>query len=119
MLQDQLGAVGIEVGRGDLHRQGGLEQLFTAVVGQPFLFEVGAEAADPHHTGQPLQLHGAGDAGVDVTLPLQHLGFQALLALVEALQIGKPRHLAGGNLIEGGFHPGGEACIDQIGEMLL
>ena len=119
LLENQLGPIRIEVGRGDLHRQGGLEQLLAAVVGHPFLLEVGAEATDPHHAGQTLQLHGAGDTGVNVALALLHLGLQPLVALVEAFQVGQPFHLAGGDLIEAVLHPRREAGVHQIGEVLL
>ena len=119
LLEDQLGPIRIEVGRGDLHRQGGLEQLLAAIVGHPLLLQIGPETADPHHAGQALQFHGAGDTGVDVALALQHLGFEPLLALVEALQVGQPLHLAGGDLIEAALHPGCEAGIDQIRKMFL
>ena len=47
------------------------------------------------------------------------LGFQAIFALVEALQVGQPRHLAVGDLVEAVLHPGREAGVHQIREMLL
>ena len=47
------------------------------------------------------------------------LGFQAIFALVEALQVGQPLHLAVGDLVEAVLHPGREAGVHQIREMLL
>ena len=77
LFEDQLGLVGIQVGRGDFTRQGGLDQLLGAVLAHPLGFQVGAEAADPHHTGQALKSDGAGGGGINVAFPLLHLGFQA------------------------------------------
>ena len=119
LLEDQFRLLGIEIGRGDLLGKGGLEQLLAAVVGHPLGLQVGAEAADPHHTGKTLQFHGARGTWIDVALALLHLGLEALLALVETLEVGKPLHLAGGDLIEGVLHPGGEARIHQVGEVVL
>ena len=73
LAQQQLGLVGIEIGRGDLLGQGHLEQLFCAVIGQALGLQVGPEATDAHHAGQPLQHHGAGGAGVDIALAPGHL----------------------------------------------
>ena len=119
MPQDQLRLFGIEIGRGDLLGQGGLEQLLGAVFSDALGFQVGAEAADAHHAGQALQLNGAGHTGVDIALPLLHLGFQALFSLKEALQVRQPLHLTVGNLIEGVLHPGRETGVHQIREVLL
>ena len=59
LLENQLGLVGIEIGRGDLLGQGGLEQLLAAVLGDPLGLQVGAEATDAHHAGEALELHRA------------------------------------------------------------
>ena len=119
VAQDELGLLRVQVGRGDLVGQGGLEQLFAAVLSDAAGFQVGAKAADAHHAGQPLQLHRAGDAWIDVPLPPLHLGFQSLIALVKALQIGEPGHLALGDLVEAALHPGRKAGVHQVGEVLL
>ena len=75
MPQDQLRLFRIEIGRGDLLRQGGLEQLLGAVFSDALRFQVGTKTADAHHAGQALQLNGAGHTGVNIALPLLHLGF--------------------------------------------
>ena len=51
--------------------------------------------------------------------PLLHLGFQTLLAFEELGEIWQPLLLAGGDLIEAGFHPGRETGVHQVREVLL
>ena len=119
LFEDQFGLLFIQISRSDLPGQGGLDQLFLTVVADPFGLQVGAEAADANHGGQALQIDGAGCTGVNVPFPLLHLVFQALITLVEALQVRQPLHLAVGDLIEGVLHPSGEAGVHQFREMLL
>ena len=47
------------------------------------------------------------------------MGLEPLVPLVEALQVGQPLHLAGGDVVEGPLHPRGEAGVHQIREVLL
>ena len=119
LFEDQFGLLFIQISRSDLPGQGGLDQLFLTVVADTFGLQVGAKTADANHGGQALQIDGAGCTWVNVPFPLLHLGFQALVTLVEALQVRQPLHLAVGDFIEGVLHPGGEAGVHQFREMLL
>ena len=119
LLEDQLSLLGIEVGRGDLLGQGGLEQFFGAVLRHPLGFQVGPKPANAHHTGQPLQDHRARHPRINVAFPLLDQGLEALVTLEELGEVGQPLFLAGGDVVEAVLHLRGEAGVHQLGEVLL
>ena len=119
LLKNQLGLILIQIRWGDFAGERCLDQLLLTVVTHPLRLEVGTKPTNANNAGQALQINRSRGAWVDIPLPLMHLGFKALFALVKPFEIGKPLHFAVGDLIEGVLHPCREAGIHQIGEMLL
>ena len=119
LFQDQFSLFLIQICRRDLPRQGGLDELFLPLLTDALGLQISPEATDADHTGESLEVHGAGRTGIDVSLPLLNLGLQSLIALVEPLEVRQPLNLSVRDLIQGVLHPGGEAGVHQIGEVLL